>query len=46
LQTPLDKIESEVEQYFDRLHAKLFEHSAPFAEFAANHWTDDLESYS
>jgi DNA-binding GntR family transcriptional regulator len=44
LQTPLDKIESEVEQYFDRLHAKLFEHSAPFAEFAAHHWTDDLES--
>lgn len=41
LKTPLDKIESEVEQYFDRLYSRTFEQSSAFPGFATDHWIND-----
>jgi DNA-binding GntR family transcriptional regulator len=44
LKTPLDKIESEVERYFDGLHSRTFEQSSAFPGFGTDHWTDHLHS--
>ncbi len=44
LQTPIDKIEQEVESYFRKLHSNLFGQSTPFADFAANDWAGELEN--
>lgn len=43
LKTPLDKIESEVEQYFDGLYYRTFDHTSPFPGFAADDWTGQIE---
>src|ERR1700689_972438 len=43
LKTPLDKIENEVERYFDGLYSRTFDQSSAFPGFGADHWTDDLE---
>src|ERR1022692_4110036 len=44
LKTPLDKIESEVERYFDGLYSRTFEQSPAFPGFGTDHWTDHLHS--
>jgi DNA-binding GntR family transcriptional regulator len=44
LKTPLDKVEQEVERYFEGLHSTVFGQSVPFPEFATDHWINDLES--
>jgi len=44
LQTPIEKIEQEVENYFRRLHSNLFGQSTPFPDFAADHWAGELEN--
>ncbi|MGC2171443.1 MAG: GntR family transcriptional regulator [Candidatus Sulfotelmatobacter sp.] len=44
LKTPLEKIEGEVEQYFDGLYSRIFEQSSVFPSFATGDWTDDLDS--
>ena len=44
LKTPLDKIENEVERYFDGLYARTFEQGPSFPTFAADRWTDDFAS--
>jgi DNA-binding GntR family transcriptional regulator len=44
LETPLNKVEKEVERYFEGLHTHLFGNSTPFPPFAANPWADDLEN--
>lgn len=44
LKTPLDKIEREVERYFDVLHTHLFGQNATFQAFATDQWSGDLES--
>ena len=40
LKTPLDKIESEVERYFDGLYSRTFEQTSAFPGFVPGHWTD------
>jgi DNA-binding GntR family transcriptional regulator len=42
LKTPLDKIESEVERYFDGLYSRTFDPHPPFPGFGTDHWTDDF----
>jgi len=42
LKTPLDKIEIEVERYFNGLYSRTFKQSTAFPGFAADHWTNDL----
>jgi DNA-binding GntR family transcriptional regulator len=42
LKTPLDKIEIEVERYFNGLYSRIFEQSPVFPGFAADHWTNDF----
>jgi DNA-binding GntR family transcriptional regulator len=42
LKTPLDKIEDEVERYFDGLYSRTFNPGSVFPEFATGDWTDDL----
>jgi DNA-binding GntR family transcriptional regulator len=44
LKTPLDKIEEEVERYFEGLHSRIFDQSPAFPAFATDHWADELES--
>jgi DNA-binding GntR family transcriptional regulator len=44
LKTPLDKIENEVERYFDGLYSRTFEQSPAFPGFGTDHWTDHLHS--
>jgi DNA-binding GntR family transcriptional regulator len=44
LKTPLDKIENEVERYFDGLYSRTFDQSSAFPGFGADHWTDHLHS--
>jgi DNA-binding GntR family transcriptional regulator len=44
LKTPVDKIEDEVEQYFDGLYSRTFGQSSAFPGFTTGDWTDDLES--
>jgi len=41
LKTPLDKIEGEVERYFDGLYSRTFDQGSAFQVFPANHWTED-----
>src|ERR1035438_7856236 len=43
LKTPLDKIESEVERYFDGLYTRTFDQSGAFPGFPAGDWTDNLQ---
>jgi DNA-binding GntR family transcriptional regulator len=43
LKTPLDKIENEVERYFEGLYSRTFERSSAFPGFGTDHWTDHLE---
>jgi DNA-binding GntR family transcriptional regulator len=45
LKTPLDKIEIEVERYFNRLYTRTFEKSTAFPGFGADHWTNDFASH-
>jgi DNA-binding GntR family transcriptional regulator len=42
LKTPLDKIEIEVERYFNGLYSRTFEERQAFPGFAADHWTNDF----
>jgi hypothetical protein len=45
LKTPLDKIENEVERYFDELYSRIFGQSSAFPDFGTDHtdhWTDHL----
>jgi DNA-binding GntR family transcriptional regulator len=42
LKTPLDKIEIEVERYFDGLYSRTFQQSPAFPGFAADHWTNEF----
>jgi DNA-binding GntR family transcriptional regulator len=42
LKTPLDKIEIEVERYFNGLYARTFQQGPAFPNFAPNHWTEDF----
>jgi DNA-binding GntR family transcriptional regulator len=42
LKTPLDKIEIEVERYFNGLYARTFQQRPAFPNFAPNHWTEDF----
>jgi DNA-binding GntR family transcriptional regulator len=42
LKTPLDKIEGEVERYFDGLYSRVFDHGSAFPGFATDHWTNDF----
>jgi DNA-binding GntR family transcriptional regulator len=44
LKTPLDKIENEVERYFNGLYSRTFEQGPSFPTFAADHWTEDFAS--
>lgn len=41
LKTPLDKVEDEVERYFQGLYSRTFEQSPPFPGFAPDHWMED-----
>src|SRR5580700_9720507 len=41
LKTPLDKIEIEVERYFNGLYSRTFEQSPAFTGFDADRWTND-----
>jgi DNA-binding GntR family transcriptional regulator len=43
LNAPIDKVEREVELYFEALHSDLFGKNAHFPEFATEHWTHSLE---
>ncbi len=42
LKTPLDKIEIEVERYFDGLYSRTFQQGPGFPGFDADHWTNDF----
>ncbi len=42
LKTPLDKIEHEVERYFEGLHSRIFEPSPAFPGFAPDPWTEEF----
>jgi DNA-binding GntR family transcriptional regulator len=44
LKTPLDKIEGEVERYFEGLYSRTFNQSSPFPPFATEQWNESLES--
>jgi DNA-binding GntR family transcriptional regulator len=44
LKTPLDKIEEEVEHYFEGLYSQTFDRSFPFPALGNEHWSEDLES--
>ncbi len=42
LRTPLDKIESEVERYFNGLYSRTFEQNSAFPGFITDHWASDF----
>jgi DNA-binding GntR family transcriptional regulator len=42
LKTPLDKIELEVERYFNGLYSRTFEQGPAFPGFASDHWANDF----
>jgi DNA-binding GntR family transcriptional regulator len=42
LKTPIDKIEIEVERYFNGLYARTFQQGPTFPDFAPDHWTEDF----
>ncbi|MGA3194989.1 MAG: GntR family transcriptional regulator [Terriglobales bacterium] len=42
LKAPLDRIESDVERYFEGLHARTFEQSSAFPDFPPDTWTDEF----
>jgi DNA-binding GntR family transcriptional regulator len=44
LKTPLDKIEDEVERYFDGLYSRTFNPGSVFPEFGTGDWADDPHS--
>lgn len=44
LKTPLEKIEIEVERYFNGLYARTFEQNTALSGFVADHWTNDFAS--
>ena len=43
LKTPLDKIEEEVEHYFEGLYSKTFDRSFPFPALGNEHWSEEME---
>lgn len=38
LKTPVDRVEQEVEQYFEELYSAFFQPATPFPSFSADHW--------
>ncbi|MGB9195956.1 MAG: GntR family transcriptional regulator [Terriglobales bacterium] len=42
LKTPLDKVESEVERYFEGLYSRTFEQGPPFPGFAPGDWANEF----
>jgi DNA-binding GntR family transcriptional regulator len=44
LKTPLDKIEEEVEHYFEGLYSQTFDRSFPFPALGNERWSEDLDS--
>ncbi len=42
LKAPLDKIESDVERYFDGLHSRTFEQTPAFPDFPPDTWRDEF----
>jgi DNA-binding GntR family transcriptional regulator len=42
LKTPLDKIESEVERYFEGLYSRIFDSRSVFPGFGSDHSADDF----
>ena len=44
LKTPLDKIEEEVEHYFEGLYSQTFERSFPFPALGNERWSEELGS--
>jgi DNA-binding GntR family transcriptional regulator len=44
LKTPPDKIEAEVERYFEGLYSRTFNQTSTFPPFATDHWAESLES--
>jgi len=45
LKTPLDKIEGEVERYFEGLYSRVFDQRSVFPGFATDHWTNDFTAH-
>lgn len=45
LKTPLDKIELEVERYFDALYSRTFEQTSAFPGFATDPWRNDFTTH-
>ena len=43
LKTPIDKIEGEVERYFDGLYSRTFGETSAFPTYPSGDWADDLE---
>src|SRR5450432_2663633 len=43
LKTPLDKIEGEVERYFEGLYSKTFDRSFPFPALGNERWSEEME---
>jgi len=44
LKTPLDKIEREVERYFEQLYTRTFERSSSFPAFPGDDWSGNIDS--
>jgi hypothetical protein len=42
LKTPLDKIEEEVEHYFEGLYSEIFGPSFPFPALGNEHWREAM----
>jgi DNA-binding GntR family transcriptional regulator len=38
LKTPVDRVEQEVEQYFEELYSAFFHPATPFPSFSSDHW--------
>ncbi|MBS1850913.1 MAG: GntR family transcriptional regulator [Acidobacteria bacterium] len=43
LKTPIDKIEEEVEHYFEGLYSLTFDRSFPFPAFTADQWAEEID---
>jgi DNA-binding GntR family transcriptional regulator len=40
LETPVSRVEREVERYFEKLHASMFPDAPPFSSMGSEHWPD------
>ncbi len=40
LETPISKVEKEVERYFEKLHSNMFPDAQPFSAFEPDHWPE------